>query len=1120
MNDPPQPGSVAGLAPDLESLVGQVADEFTERVHRGEQPSVEEYAQRYPEIASLLRMALPALQAMGSSGSAKESPLSEFADPMTGCLGDFRLLREIGRGGMGVVYEAEQISLGRRMALKILPLAATLDPRHLQRFKNEAQAAAQLEHPHIVSVHSVGSDRGVHYYAMQFIDGHTLAEIIADLRTATDPQTAEPRPLGSGSQTPAQPLPDGRGSENIQQTQDYSPAVPAIATQRSALSTQRSTAVALTTDHSIKSKEFFRKVAELGQHVAEALDHAHEQGIIHRDIKPSNLMLDSRGKVWVTDFGLAHVQSEKSLTMTGDIVGTVRYMSPEQATGQRVVVDHRTDIYSLGVTLYELLTLQPAFGGDDRQELLRQIAFEEPKPPRRINKSIPAELETIVLKAMEKGPGDRYASAQEMAEDLRRYLMHEPIRARRATLVQRVRKWARRHRGLVGAAVTALALTAAVSVVSAALIWREKEQTRAAYLAEIEQRQRADAQFQAAEAQRRRARAAVEDMYTQVAEKWLARQPRLQPLQREFLEKALKFYQEEAQEDGTDPAVLRQTAKAHYRVGAIQQTLGRHEEAVASRRQAIRVYEQIAANDPDDAACRSDLGACHDALGNSFQALLRPRDAEAAYRESIRISEKLVAEFPGRPDYEYLLAKTRPSLAMVLAEAGDVPQAEQMYRKALPELQKLADSSPNRPEYQNILANCHSLLGLLLWNAGRPREAEPAFRRAVAVLEKLVKDHAQEADYRERSAYNLTNLAATLVNTGRDPEAEQTLRKALDIQKALVRDFPELPDYQWELINTLGNLGVLLQDAHPKEGETAHREAIAVGEHLCRRYPKNAFYRRDLASELMNLGNLLRDTRRFQDAEKIYKEGLDLRKKLVSEQHSVPECQSDLADSYSTLCVLFQRWGRLADAEAHLNQALEIRERLATERPAVPAYQSKLTAAYQERWRLMLALGRERDARAAYEQVLKRSPNDASLHNNLAWFLATCSETKFRDPDQAVRLATRAVELAPQAGGFRNTLGVAYYRAGDWKAAVAALTKSMELSKGGDSSDWFFLAMTQWKLGDKEQACKWYDKAVAWMEKNKPQDEELRRFRDEAAELMGIAIPSKPELLRAPKPSD
>jgi len=372
-------------------------------------------------------------------------------------------------------------------------LAGALDQRHLQRFKNEALAAAQLDHAHIVDVLGVGDARGVHYYAMRLIDGHTLAEIIADLR-----KNSEPRPLGSGSESPAQPLPDGRGSENAEQTRDYTPppaaeAEPRLAEPRplgsglepatpplpNGRGSANTTAVALTTDHSIRSREFFRKVAELGQHVALALDHAHEQGIIHRDIKPSNLMLDSRGKVWVTDFGLAKLgergapSAERSalcaLTLTGDLVGTLRYMSPEQALAKRVVVDHHTDIYSLGVTLYELLTLQPAYAGNDRHELLRQIAFEEPRPPRRINKSIPAELETIVLKAMEKNPADRYATAQELANDLRRYLDDQPIQARRPSLVQRARKLARRHKAVVWSAAACMLF--ACTIVGISLGW-------------------------------------------------------------------------------------------------------------------------------------------------------------------------------------------------------------------------------------------------------------------------------------------------------------------------------------------------------------------------------------------------------------------------------------------------------------------------------------------------------------------------------------------------------------------------------------------------------------------------------------------------------------------------
>ncbi len=378
------------------------------------------------QVAAPLRHAVQAGLPDGTPGNGAAGPGS--------VLGDFRILREVGRGGMGVVYEAEQISLKRRVALKVLPLAATMDPRGLQRFQNEARAAACLHHTHIVPVHAVGCERGIPFYAMQFIDGRSLADMLRELRKLGDGRPEQ-------QTTVLEPPPGGAGG--------------AVATKPEARQTTA------TGSGAKPGREYFRRVAEWGVQAAEALDHAHQLGVVHRDVKPANLLVDGRGSLWVTDFGLAQIQQgEASLTRTGDLVGTLRYMSPEQALAKRVVVDHRTDVYSLGATLYELLTLRPAFGGNDRHELLRQIAFDEPKPPRKVGRAVPPELEVIVLKALEKNPAERYATAQEVADDLRRWLDDRPIQARRPSFLQRARKWARRHQPAVRAGAALLVLAA------------------------------------------------------------------------------------------------------------------------------------------------------------------------------------------------------------------------------------------------------------------------------------------------------------------------------------------------------------------------------------------------------------------------------------------------------------------------------------------------------------------------------------------------------------------------------------------------------------------------------------------------------------------------------------
>ncbi len=370
-----------------------------------------------------------------SGSTVSVSPGASLAPNERRVLGDFRIVREVGCGGMGIVYEAEQISLRRRVALKVLSLAAALDSRQRQRFQLEAQAAGRLHHNHIVPVHAVGEADGTPYLAMEFIDGLSLAQVIRHVRLR---EVAAPTTQFAREQI--------RPAAKVEAMGTRQPSVLAS-----------SCAPALT-GCSPRDHTYILTVARLGIEAAEALEHAHQHGILHRDIKPANLLIDDQEQFWITDFGVAQIQGNASLTVTGLVVGTLRYMSPEQAVGGHAALDGRCDVYSLGATLYELLTLHPAFDGEDRSEVLRRIAQEEPVSLRKLNPSVPHDFETIVRKMMAKEPRDRYATAQGVADDLARFLRGEPIAARPAPWVERSWKAARRHPAWAGAAVSALLL--------------------------------------------------------------------------------------------------------------------------------------------------------------------------------------------------------------------------------------------------------------------------------------------------------------------------------------------------------------------------------------------------------------------------------------------------------------------------------------------------------------------------------------------------------------------------------------------------------------------------------------------------------------------------------------
>jgi eukaryotic-like serine/threonine-protein kinase len=550
LHEPERTTSAAGpksLSHDDESRLFAAVREYQAALEAGQRPSRQQFLARYPDLAEPLADCLGGLELVHrATPHLHEPPPTTDLEPLPSMpVGDFRIVREIGRGGMGVVYEAVQLSLGRRVALKVLPFAATLDESRLQRFKNEAHAAAQLHHNNIVPVYATGCDRGLHYYAMQMIDGQPLSLLLKELRALAELEaSAEPNPparalataMLSGLETPKE---SKRDTSAYQQT----PGDAADILSRSPTSASRT----------IKGRNasFYRTVARLGMQAAEGLEHAHQMGVVHRDIKPANLLLDGRSNLWITDFGLALFHAEAGLTRTGNLIGTLCYMSPEQVAGDKVLLDHRTDVYSLGVTLYELLTLRPAFSGDDPGRVVERIRRDDPPPPRSFDRFIPAELETILLKTTAKNPAERYATAKELAEDLERFLKDRPIHARRPSWPERLRKWSRRHPSVVWAGVVVLMLTVAGLLVNSWMVRQERRKAQErAYVAEHRFHQALEAV----------------DLLIRVAEEELADQPPLNPLHRRLLEGALEYYQSLSEERSEDPQDQIELGRAQERV--------------------------------------------------------------------------------------------------------------------------------------------------------------------------------------------------------------------------------------------------------------------------------------------------------------------------------------------------------------------------------------------------------------------------------------------------------------------------------------------------------------------------------------------------------------------------
>jgi serine/threonine protein kinase len=731
---------------DSQGPVELLAEEFLDRRTRGERPTIGEYCERHPQHAEEIREVFEALLMVedlkpGSSDQSESIGGAGFVPAPNGRrlerIGGYRVLREIGRGGMGVVYEAEQEALGRRVALKVLPGSSAGDAKARARFEREARAAARMHHTNIVPVFDVGQGDGQVYYAMQMIHGQGLDLVIEELKGLRDASNA-PSPEKSiaasliagrfAREDLAGTDRDGKPAADVEATADYTGEAhgSAILPGQSELSSAQS-----------NRRAYFRSVAQIGHQTASALSYAHARGVVHRDIKPSNLLLDAAGVVWITDFGLAKT-GDLGMTASGDILGTIRYMAPERFRGH---CDARSDTYALGLTLYELLTLHPAFAHDDRLQLIEQIRRAEPAPPRTLDRKVPRDLETIVLKAIDKDPKRRYQSADELGEDLQRFLADEPVHARRIWLPERFARWVRRNPVVAGLTAGIFLVMAVGTVVSRAQANRAlKAEAAALAAAQAEKTARKDAEEHDAET-----KAVLEFVENKVfaaarpegQEGGLGREVSL----REAIESSLPYV---ADSFTTRPLI---EARLRMTLGKSYAFLGEHRIAEQQFEAARAIYTKHRGPDhPDTPASMENLADC-------YVYLSRPAEAFRLREETLTLRKSTMG--PDHPDTlrsQFALAKSYIGIGRIAEQVKLLEQTLALQQSGL---------GPGHPD------TIQTMLVLAMVYMGTDRSAD-----AVELCEKIIAQHKKEGG-REHpdTLMALVRLSLCYSSLGRHSEA-------------------------------------------------------------------------------------------------------------------------------------------------------------------------------------------------------------------------------------------------------------------------------------------------------------------------------------------------------------